>query len=180
MIDDVVSTAEPLARRQNNRLSFECRTALTEMPADVMKFRQSLLNLLSNACKFTENGSVSLEVDDVQDDSRVWVVWTVRDTGIGIDAGQVGKLFQPFSQVDASSTRRYGGTGLGLALSQRFCQMMGGAITLESEPGKGSAFSIRMPAEFPEADDGDASSLRRLAGAVGGTALPTAERKVRE
>jgi signal transduction histidine kinase len=115
------------------------------MRVDVMKFRQSLYNLLSNACKFTTNGAIEVEVVPVAVDGTEDIEWRVSDTGIGIAPDQMHKLFHPFSQVDASTTRKYGGTGLGLALSQRFCELMGGTITVASEPGKGSTFTIRLP-----------------------------------
>jgi signal transduction histidine kinase len=155
MIDAVVNTAEPLARRNGNRIVAECRTVRASMPADVVKFRQSLLNLLSNACKFTENGSIWLEVDETEERGAPWLRWSVRDTGIGIAPAHAEKLFRPFSQVDSSTTRKYGGTGLGLAISQRFCQLMGGRISFESEAGKGSTFRIHMPAE-PAAEESGA------------------------
>jgi signal transduction histidine kinase len=166
MIDDVVSTVEPLARRNANSIVSACRTVHASMPADLMKFRQSLLNLLSNACKFTDNGTVTLEVSDAQENGRPWLHWNVRDTGIGIDPAQAEKLFRPFSQVDSSTTRKYGGTGLGLAISQRFCELMGGRITCESVAGKGSTFCIHMPAEETESD------LTRLSGKLAEAARP--------
>jgi signal transduction histidine kinase len=167
MIDDVVSTVEPLARSNGNRLVSVCRTDRTSMPADMMKFRQSLLNLLSNACKFTENGTVTLAISEAEDRGAPWLEWSVTDTGIGIDEFQAEKLFLPFSQVDASTTRKYGGTGLGLAISQRFCNMMGGRITVESQAGQGATFRIHMPAE----ESGD--DLGRLAEAIDETFVPT-------
>ena len=109
-----------------------------------MRLRQILLNLLSNACKFTSQGEVKLRVRKVAD-GRNWVEFAVADTGIGMTPEQMGKLFQEFSQADVSTTRKYGGTGLGLAISKRFCEMMGGDITVESEIGRGSTFTIRLP-----------------------------------
>ena len=110
-----------------------------------MRLRQALLNLLSNANKFTEKGTITIAARQGQEDGRDWVTIAVADTGIGMTPEQMGKLFQEFSQADASTTRKYGGTGLGLAISKRFCQMMGGDITVESEPGRGSTFTIRLP-----------------------------------
>ena len=110
-----------------------------------MRLRQALLNLMSNANKFTERGTITIEARQGQDDNRDCVSIAVTDTGIGMTPEQMGKLFQEFSQADASTTRKYGGTGLGLAISKRFCQMMGGDITVESEPGHGSTFTIRLP-----------------------------------
>jgi signal transduction histidine kinase len=112
----------------------------------VAKFRQSLLNLVNNACKFTQNGTVAITAQKVHHGLQAVLEVQVADSGIGIRPEHLGKLFQPFSQVDASATRKYAGTGLGLAISRKFCQMMGGDITVESELGYGSRFSIRIPA----------------------------------
>jgi signal transduction histidine kinase len=108
---------------------------------------------MSNANKFTERGTITVHARQGQENGRDWVTIAVADTGIGMTPEQMGKLFQEFSQADASTTRKYGGTGLGLAISKRFCQMMGGDITVESEPGEGSTFTIRLPriAEAPAA-----------------------------
>src|SRR6516164_3156078 len=110
-----------------------------------LRLRQALLNLMSNANKFTERGTISIDARQAREDGRDWVTIAVADTGIGMTPEQMGKLFQEFSQADASTTRKYGGTGLGLAISKRFCQMMGGDITVKSEPGRGSTFTIRLP-----------------------------------
>jgi CheY-like chemotaxis protein len=110
-----------------------------------MRLRQALLNLLSNANKFTDHGTITIDARQEQEDNRDWVTIAVADTGIGMTPDQMGKLFQEFSQADASTTRKYGGTGLGLAISRRFCQMMGGDITVESAPSHGSTFTIRLP-----------------------------------
>src|SRR3974390_744738 len=100
---------------------------------------------MSNANKFTEKGTITIAARQRQEEGRDWITISVADTGIGMSAEQIGKLFQEFFQADASTTRTYGGTGLGLAISKRFCQMMGGDITVESEPGRGSTFTIRLP-----------------------------------
>jgi signal transduction histidine kinase len=110
-----------------------------------MRLRQAMLNLMSNANKFTERGTITVDARQGQENGRDWVTIAVADTGIGMTPEQMGKLFQEFSQADASTTRKYGGTGLGLAISKRFCQMMGGDIRVESEPGRGSTFTIRLP-----------------------------------
>jgi len=112
-----------------------------------MRLRQALLNLMSNANKFTERGTITVDARQRKENGRDWITIAVADTGIGMTPEQMGKLFQEFSQADASTTRKYGGTGLGLAISRRFCQMMGGDITVESEPGKGSVFTVRLPRE---------------------------------
>ena len=143
LIDNVVKTIEPLAAKNANRLVVNCDAAIGTMHADAMRLRQALLNLLSNANKFTDHGTISIDARQLQEDG--WVTISVADTGIGMTAEQMGKLFQEFSQADASTTRKYGGTGLGLAISKRFCQMMGGDITVHSEPGRGSRFTILLP-----------------------------------
>ena len=127
-----------------------------------MRLRQALFNLLSNANKFTDHGTITIDARQGQEDGRDWITFAVTDTGIGMTAEQMGKLFQEFSQADASTTRKYGGTGLGLAISKRFCQMMGGDITVESEPGKGSTFTIRLPrmAQIEERGDRGARQAR--------------------
>ncbi len=141
VVAEARATAEPLARKNRNRVDVIHEDRGEVMLTDAVKFRQSLFNLLSNACKFTEDGVVTLEVETQGRD----LLWHVRDTGIGIEPEQQHRLFQSFSQVDSSATRKYSGTGLGLAISQRLCQLMGGDITLRSEPGRGSVFTIRMP-----------------------------------
>jgi CheY-like chemotaxis protein len=120
------------------------------MRADLTKVRQALFNLLSNACKFTEGGIISLAVAREASDGRDWLVFSVSDTGIGMAPEQLSRLFEAFSQADAATTRKYGGTGLGLALSRRLCRMMGGDVTVESEAGRGSTFTIRLPARVAE------------------------------
>ena len=145
LITDVVKTIEPLAAKNANQVAVKCDGAIRTLHADQMRLRQALLNLLSNANKFTERGSIAIAARQEQENGRDHVTIAVADTGIGMTPEQMGKLFQEFSQADASTTRKYGGTGLGLAISKRFCQMMGGDITVASEPGRGSTFTIRLP-----------------------------------
>jgi signal transduction histidine kinase len=145
LIADVVKTIEPLAAKNANQVAVKCDGAIGTLHADQMRLRQALLNLMSNANKFTERGTISIDARQEQEDGRDCVIIEVADSGIGMTPEQMGKLFQEFSQADASTTRKYGGTGLGLAISKRFCQMMGGDITVESEPGRGSTFTIRLP-----------------------------------
>jgi signal transduction histidine kinase len=147
LIDGVVKTIEPLAAKNENRVAVNCGGAIGRLRADQMRLRQALLNLMSNANKFTERGTISVDARHGQENGRDWITIAVADTGIGMTPEQMGKLFQEFSQADASTTRKYGGTGLGLAISKRFCEMMGGDITVESEPGKGSVFTVRLPRE---------------------------------
>jgi signal transduction histidine kinase len=145
LIDGVVKTVEPLAAKNGNRVTVHCDGGIGTLHADQMRLRQALLNLMSNANKFTERGTISIDARQGQEDGGDWVTISVADTGIGMTAEQMGKLFQEFSQADVSTTRKYGGTGLGLTISKRFCQMMGGDITVESEHGCGSTFTIRLP-----------------------------------
>jgi signal transduction histidine kinase len=145
LIADVVKTIEPLAAKNANQVAVHCNKAIGTLYADQMRLRQALLNLMSNANKFTERGTITVDARQGHENGRDWVTIAVADTGIGMTPDQMGKLFQEFSQADASTTRKYGGTGLGLAISKRFCQMMGGDITVASEPGRGSTFTIRLP-----------------------------------
>ncbi len=144
-IEDVVKTIEPLAAKNGNRIIVDCPAALGTIHADQTRFRQALLNLASNASKFTEKGTITIGAQPQRLDGRDWIAIAVTDTGIGMTEEQMGRLFREFSQADASTTRKYGGTGLGLAISRHFCRMMGGDITVESKPGAGSTFTIRLP-----------------------------------
>jgi signal transduction histidine kinase/CheY-like chemotaxis protein len=159
LVQDVVATAEPLVEKNGNRLEVLCAPDVAQIREDVTKVRQVLLNLLSNAAKFTENGTITLEVVREADVTGSWVVFRVRDTGIGMTPEQTAKLFQAFTQADGSTMRKYGGTGLGLALSRKFCVMMGGDINVESAAGKGSTFIVRLPGDI-ENYDGEATSIR--------------------
>jgi signal transduction histidine kinase len=145
VIQNVARTIEPMATKNSNCLVIDCPTDLGTIHADQTRLRQSLLNLASNANKFTENGTITIAAHQEQEDGREWMTLTVSDTGIGMTPEQMGKLFQEFSQASSATASKYGGTGLGLAISRRFCQMMGGDITVESEPGRGSTFTIRVP-----------------------------------
>ncbi|MCH6582817.1 MAG: response regulator, partial [Proteobacteria bacterium] len=146
IIGEVVATIQPLVEKNANTLQVDCADDLGTMHADLTKVRQVLFNLLSNASKFTERGTITLTVGQEMMEDNPWVSFRVSDTGIGMTPEQMGKLFQAFSQADASTTRQYGGTGLGLAISRKFCQMMGGDITVESTFGQGSTFTARLPA----------------------------------
>jgi signal transduction histidine kinase/CheY-like chemotaxis protein len=141
LIEDVAKTIEPMATKNGNRIVVDCPPNLGTIHADQIRSRQALLNLASNANKFTEKGTVTIAAQAQPTEITV----AVTDTGIGMTPEQMGKLFQEFSQADTSTTRKYGGTGLGLAISRHFCRMMGGDITVESTPGKGSTFTIRLP-----------------------------------
>ncbi len=174
LVREVAATVQPLVEKNRNQLEVVCSPDVGRMRADQTKVRQTLFNLLSNACKFTENGRVELVVSRAPADPATVnqpgappplprplstaaatavgdrVSFAVTDTGIGMTPEQLGRLFQSFTQADASTTRKYGGTGLGLAISRRFCQMMGGDITVTSQSGVGSTFVANLPAEVPE------------------------------
>ncbi len=150
LITDVISTIKPLIQKNENQLEVIFSSNLGYLRADATKLRQTLYNLLSNAAKFTHNGTITLEISKGpgvggQMEASTFI-FRVTDTGIGMTEEQLSKLFQPFTQADASTTRKFGGTGLGLAISRRFCQMMGGDIRVESIPGHGSIFTVTLPA----------------------------------
>lgn len=149
VVASVTDVIKPLAQKNANQLIVDCPEQIGEMLADLTKVRQALFNLLSNACKFTQNGSVKMKVErekatELSDGE--WIVVSVTDTGIGMTPDQLSRMFKAFSQAETSTSRRFGGTGLGLALSRHLCQMMGGDITVISEAGKGSTFTLRLPA----------------------------------
>jgi signal transduction histidine kinase/DNA-binding response OmpR family regulator len=153
-VSGVAAMIRPLIAKNNNRFVLVEDGDAGQMRVDVTKTRQSLLNLLSNASKFTKEGEVKLQVARRREGARDWLIFRVSDTGIGMTPEQMGKLFAAFTQADASTTRRFGGTGLGLAISRRFCRLMGGDITVESEVGKGSTFTMKVPADVGEASAG--------------------------
>jgi len=149
LVQDVVATILPIAKKNGNAVEFECADDIGILIADPMRVRQALLNLASNASKFSENGTITIRAHRRSMEGREWVDLEVSDTGIGMTSEQVSRLFQEFVQADASTTRKYGGTGLGLAISQSFCRMMGGEISVCSELGRGSTFTIHLPADPP-------------------------------
>ncbi len=149
LVQEVVMTAAPLFQPNQNELQVELAPNLGHLHTDMTKLRQVLLNLLSNAAKFTERGTVTLTGIRQTQAGEDWLILHVRDTGIGMTPEQMGRLFQAFTQADSSTTRKYGGTGLGLAISQQFCHLMGGAITVESTPGAGTVFTVRLPIFTP-------------------------------
>jgi signal transduction histidine kinase/FixJ family two-component response regulator len=147
MVEQIVATLQPAAAKNDNSLKMYLSDDLGTMRSDLTKVRQVLCNLLSNACKFTDGGAVSITGERTEQDGRDWICFQVADTGIGITGEQQENLFKEFAQADTSISRKYGGTGLGLAISYRFIQLMKGRITVESEPGHGSTFTIYLPAE---------------------------------
>ena len=166
LLEDVIGTARQLAEQNKNRLVVESPENLGTLTVDPMRLRQILLNLLSNACKFTKQGEVKLRVKKVVD-GRSWIEISVADTGIGLTPEQQAKLFEEFTQADSSTARQYGGTGLGLAITRKLARMMGGDVTVTSESGKGSVFTVRLPA-------GAASPATLSSGSDGGRS-PTAD-----
>jgi two-component system sensor histidine kinase RpfC len=160
LVDEVVDTVRPMARKNSDELTVQVAADVGFMYLDMGMLRQMLFNLLSNACKFTANGRISLNVSCEIVAGQEWANFSVSDTGIGMTAEHIGKLFQPFSQADASTTRKYGGTGLGLAISKRLSEMLGGDISVHSEVGRGSMFTLRVPLRLKSrlvAKDGSAA-----------------------
>ncbi|WP_170766388.1 response regulator [Ruegeria lacuscaerulensis] len=177
LLQDTVATTKGLAEKNGNVLEAHCPDEPEKMFADMTRVRQVILNLLSNACKFTENGKISVRAAKSVIDDRPWLVLDVSDTGIGLTQEQIGKLFEDFSQADSSTTRKYGGTGLGLSISRRLCQMMGGDITVESTVGEGTTFTVRLPFRVEGSSPAYTSgrdlkpSLKDQLGAYSGTIL---------
>jgi signal transduction histidine kinase/CheY-like chemotaxis protein len=159
LVEDVATTVRSLVEKNGNQLTVDCPPGLGTMRADATRVRQALLNLASNAGKFTEQGAIRITATRGPEAGADWIRIDVADTGIGMTPEQVAKLFQDFTQADTSTTRKYGGTGLGLAISRRFCRMMGGDITVTSEPGRGSTFTIRLPAESMVPRTGDETGV---------------------
>ncbi|MEA2338399.1 MAG: hypothetical protein QOE82_2406, partial [Thermoanaerobaculia bacterium] len=150
LIAEVASTIEMQVAKNGNTLQVVCAPGVGIMRADLSKVRQGLFNLVSNAAKFTHDGKIKVEAERQLMDGSDWIVFRVSDTGIGLSPEQIVRLFQSFTQADASTTRKFGGTGLGLALTRRFCQMMSGDVTVHSVPGEGSVFTIKLPATVIE------------------------------
>jgi len=144
LINEVIGTAGQLAEQNKNRLVVDAQEGLGALTVDPMRLRQILLNLLSNACKFTKEGEITLRARRVAN-GRDWIELAVADPGIGMTPEQQAKLFEEFSQADAATAQRFGGTGLGLAITRKLARMMGGDVTVSSEPGKGSVFTVRLP-----------------------------------
>jgi signal transduction histidine kinase/CheY-like chemotaxis protein len=163
LIDEVVSTSHPLLEKNTNTLTIERGDQLGIAWQDTTRLRQSLLNLMSNAAKFTHAGTVTLSIDRKEIKGVDWLYFAVKDTGIGISADNLEKVFDEFAQADGSTTRDYGGTGLGLAISKRFCQILGGDLTVESELGEGSVFTVSVPAAIPGARSQPEIAERTLA-----------------
>jgi signal transduction histidine kinase/CheY-like chemotaxis protein len=166
LISEVASTIAIQVRQNGNRLEISCPPDIGAMVADLSKVRQGLFNLASNAAKFTNGGSIKLATKRQVMDGADWIVFRVSDTGIGLSADQIVRLFQPFTQADASTTRKFGGTGLGLSLTRRFCQLMSGDVTVHSVAGEGSVFTIKLPAIVSDPSLNYGVEERRRASAV--------------
>ena len=150
LVKEVADTIHPLMEKKGNILKINCPQNIGSMHSDLTKVRQNLFNLLSNASKFSEQGIITLTVKSYRKLSLPWISFKVSDTGIGMTPEQIDKLFQAFTQADASTTRKYGGTGLGLTITKKFCEMMGGDIRVKSKLGKGSSFTIDLPCQVEE------------------------------
>jgi len=178
LVEGAIATIAPMADKNSNIIEIQCPEDIGSMQSDLTKLRQSLLNLLSNASKFTCSGTITVAVtrspetpaeaakrrkklaayrgdktknsSSLLSSSQDWIVFTVKDTGIGMNSEQLAKIFDPFTQADSSTTKQYGGTGLGLTITQKFCEMMGGDISAFIESEKGSTFIIRLPAILSE------------------------------
>jgi signal transduction histidine kinase len=153
MVAQLLDTVNPLVQQNENTLTVHCADGVATMRADLTKTRQILLNLLSNAAKFTSHGTITLDVQRDVTDGHSSMVFTVTDTGVGMTAEQTAKIFDPFTQADVTTTRKYGGTGLGLAIVSRFCRLMGGEVSVVSEPGLGSCFTVRLPIDVVDLVD---------------------------
>ena len=147
VIETAIHTVEPMLQKNKNTLELKCDENLGYMVADINRVRQTLINLLGNANKFTDGGSITLEALRINKQDTPWIIFKITDTGIGIPKDKLRSIFSEFTQADSSTSRRYGGTGLGLAISQRFCRMMGGSISVNSEVGQGSTFTVQLPAK---------------------------------
>ena len=167
MIRDVIATISPLIEKKANRLDLRIAGGLGDLTADLTRTRQVLFNLLSNAAKFTEKGTITLEAFLESSPAGEMIVFKVRDTGIGMTGDQLSRIFEPFVQADASTTKQFGGTGLGLTISRTFCRMMGGEMTVESEHGKGSTFTVKLPREVKAKQEAAESALKQEGAKVG-------------
>ena len=165
MIHEVIANVQPMVAEKGNKLVVKSRNNLGIVSTDQTKLRQAALNLMSNAAKFTENGTIILSVQRRKSPAGDWIEMQVQDTGIGIDESDMGRLFQNFGQATAATANRYGGTGLGLALSQKLCALMGGGISATSEPGRGSCFTIRVLAWMSRPDESATDMVPQFANA---------------
>jgi signal transduction histidine kinase len=145
LVDEIRETIRPLADRNSNSLEFQVAENLAPLCTDYVRLKQCLLNLSSNACKFTRDGRIVFSVVQERRQGRDYTAFHVADTGVGLSEEQIARLFQPFTQADASTTRKFGGTGLGLAITKKLCEALGGEVSVTSQLGEGSTFTIRLP-----------------------------------
>jgi signal transduction histidine kinase len=164
LISELVDTVKPLLEKNRNTFTLRGEATVPTMFGDVTKTRQILLNLLSNASKFTHDGTIAVDVRECRVDGTDCVEFSVTDTGVGMTPEQAGKVFEAFTQADVTTTRKYGGTGLGLAIVSRFCDLMGGSVSVDSRIGEGSRFVVRLPITMTDV----ASELMAPAGAASG------------
>jgi len=157
LAEEILATLQPAAKKNSNTFKLECPEELEPLYADRTKVKQTLMNLVANACKFTEKGTVELAVKREDKEGAPTVIMEVTDTGIGMTPEQVNRLFEAYTQAAPSTTSKYGGTGLGLAISRKFCHLMGGTISVASQPGKGSTFGVTLPVEV-DREQPDATS----------------------
>ena len=162
LVNDVTTTVHPLVEKNANVLEVRCPPDIGTMLGDVTRLRQILFNLLSNSCKFTESGTITLDIERRRRDGRDWLEFRVGDTGIGMTPEQTGKLFRAFQQADTTTSRKYGGTGLGLVICRKFCQLVGGDVEVKSDYGKGTTFTVRLPADAKKEDGTAAAPSKRL------------------
>jgi CheY-like chemotaxis protein len=168
LVQGVADTVRPLVEKNRNTLELRIAPDLGVMHSDLVKVRQGAINLLSNAAKFTEDGQIVLEARRTDHGGRDWLELAVSDTGIGMTAEQSARLFQPFTQADESTTRRFGGTGLGLSITKHFAEMLGGDVSVETEAGRGSTFTLRLPADLRAPRDASGLSEAATAPAAPG------------
>jgi signal transduction histidine kinase len=167
LVREVIANVQPQLAENGNKLIVKCPERIGLVSSDPTKLRQAALNLLSNAAKFSENGTITMSVQRRKGPAGDWIEIQVRDTGIGIESSEMARLFQNFGQATSATSSKYGGTGLGLALSQRLCALMGGGITATSEPGRGSCFTIRVLASMNKySSPDDANSMSELSGST--------------
>ncbi len=166
MVHEVIANVQPMVAENGNKLVVKCRNNLGIVSTDQTKLRQAALNLMSNAAKFTQEGTITLSVDRRKRQAGDWIEIQVQDSGIGIAQSDIGHLFQNFGQASRATSSKYGGTGLGLALSQNLCALMGGGIFATSELGHGSCFTIRVPAWMSAPDESSSDMASQFANAL--------------
>ncbi|MCI0506669.1 MAG: ATP-binding protein [Gammaproteobacteria bacterium] len=161
LVDSVIAIIEPLAEKNGNRIKVDYQTDLFVMMSDAVKVKQILMNLVSNANKFTRNGIVSIIISSVSENGVACLNFLVKDSGIGIEPDLLDRIFEPFEQADLSLTRQYQGTGLGLTITKHFCEMLGGTISIASSPGQGSSCSVNLPVHNTQSNKNNIAQMRQ-------------------